>query len=210
MCHGSFNVVLIAIALLPSCRQTTETPSAYYIALNDSVSTAHIADSLAIIQREDSLYNLYKKGELFYSPVIRVTEGKEQFLFNEIEEEDSVVALDATGREAFYRDFRKGMKPELLKAHQLAWSLKEMQMQQAGNGGIGTVMTWLTDTPAAGQPYYKFFIKRMYEDRIGTVIPIPFVLVNVKTKEIFLESMNSGAVISLKEWRRNGGGFKDE
>lgn len=202
---------MLAVVMFLSCKQAIKPHSDHYnAALDDSVAKVNIADSLAVLHREDSLYSLYKKGELFYSSVIRVTAGKEQFLFNELEEEDSVVVLDSTGREAFYRDFRKGMKPELLKAHQLAWSLKEMQMQQAGNGGIGTVMTWLTDTPAAGQPYYKFFIKRMYEGRIGTVIPIPFILVNVKTKEIFLESMNSGAIISLKEWRRNGGGFKDE
>ena len=177
--------------------------------IQDSVARISVADSLAFA-KADSIHKLFVAGELFYPTVIRVADGKEQFIFDEDIADSVDILLDTASREDYYRTYRNRMDPKLLQAHRLAWTLKEMQMQQSGNGGVGTVMTWLTQTPTDKEPYYKFFIKRMYDDRIGTVIPIPYILVNVKTKQIFVESMNSGEILSIKEWRRNGNEFKEE
>jgi hypothetical protein len=87
--------------------------------------------------------------------------------------------------------------------HKLVWSLKEVKEQgSGGDGGLYTLATWLVEKPTNTNPFYSFEVRRNYYWRFGICIPIGFVKVNSKTKEIFINDPNLGDNLPLEEWRR--------
>ncbi len=191
-------VMLLAVVLLSACKfriQTEEESEQYRKAMSDSLFKADIARYQKQAQEsfnktQDSLYQLVLKGELYYTTIVRVGEGKPQFMYYSGDDSRILQIIDSGSRENFYKNVRIAMDKDLLKAHELAWGLEELKPLQKGDGGVGTIITNLIDTPTVRSSFYIFNLFRFNSPQdsiLPDTVELPRILVNIKTAKVLFQ-----------------------
>lgn len=157
----------------------------------------------------------FMDGKYYWGSVIRLTPGKPEFFLADSEYVETYITdaevkrmymeteyLFPHNREAYYQKMVAAIPREHIRALQMVWALPEVQFQaMGGDGGLHTLITWITGWPTADEPYYFVEIKRDYFYRLGTCIPISYVRVNPKTGKMWVMNTD-GEFLPLHEWRR--------
>ncbi len=162
----------------------------------------------------DSIEKAFLDEKLFYTTVIRLHSNDKAFIFID----DDYVAQSITdasvkklyetseylspeNREAFYQKISNALPKEDIAVFNRIWSLKEVRQQIGGDGGLHTLVTWITQKPTAKDPYYYIEVRRLYLERLGTCIPIGYIKMHSKTKALLV--MNSeGEYLPIAKWRQ--------
>lgn len=166
------------------------------------------------------LEQAFLDGKYYWGSMVRLTSGTPHFIWIDPEFVETYITdpevkrlyaeseyLFPENREAYYQKIVSAMPREELRAHRLVWALPEVREQaEGGDGGMHTLVTWITDRPSAGYPYYYVEIKRNYFLRLGTCIPISYLKVDPQTGEIRVMNTD-GDFLSLPEWRRMESGY---
>jgi hypothetical protein len=168
---------------------------------NDSILKKQ--ETNAMMVREDSLQHLFETGKMYWRNVIRVADSSPGFMYFDLED-STFVSLDSSNRENYYREFRRHISKDELRAQKIVWGLKEVLQQQQGDGGLYTEVSYLIDTPTTESPYYQFWMERIYPNRLGGIIDLPFINVDLKTNTMMVEEKVSGEQLSLQQWRKKG------
>jgi len=184
------------LLLLISCQHKPDNLAKGYPLVTDSGSIKK--ESAVSIDSSD---RAYYEDRLFYPTIIRLYKNERAFIFTDsvyIETAD----LDSTNREQYYDKVRPLISKDERKVHEIAWSIDEVKEQQSGDGGLYTVCTWIVERPdQTNHFFYTVDIKRNYVDRLGTVMPIKALKINLKTKEILVADMD-WTFHPLKKWRK--------
>lgn len=199
-----FTFLLIAAFLFVSCEKkiqktktdSSKTTESHSAVLGDSIEEAFLAE------------------KIFYTTVIRLYPNQSAFLFIDddyIEQNvsDTIVKklyqnaeyLAPENREAFYQKIVGSLPKEDLRILDRIWNLKEVREQVAGDGGLHTLVTWITQKPDKNDPFYYIEVRRLYRERLGTCTGIGFIKIEPKTNALFV--MNTeGVYLPLAEWRK--------
>jgi len=162
----------------------------------------------------DSIERAFLDGKLFYTTVIRLHPNDVAFIFID----DDYVAQSITdasvkklyetseylspeNREAFYQKISNALPKEDIRVFDRIWSVKEVRQQIGGDGGLHTLVTWITQKPTVEDPFYYIEIRRLYLERLGTCIPIGYIKMHSKTKYLLVMD-TEGEYLPIAKWRK--------
>lgn len=152
----------------------------------------------------DMLDSLWEHGQIYWSTVIRLVEGKPYYLYTEKGIDSAINYVNPPGREAYYKTVQQRLPPGELEAHLTLWQLPELQKQQAADGGMYTVVTCTEDTPTPQHPAYTLSVKRLYSGRIARVLALPMYITIDTARRRITMCNEDGRCLSLRQWRRKG------
>ncbi|THF52912.1 hypothetical protein E6C50_01515 [Flavobacterium supellecticarium] len=162
----------------------------------------------------DSIERAFLDEKLFYTTVIRLHPNNAAFIFIDNDyvtqsiKDVSVKKLYETSeylspenREAFYQKISNALPKEDIRVFDRIWSVKEVRQQIGGDGGLHTLVTWITQKPTAKDPYYYIEVRRLYLERLGTCIPIGYIKMHSKTNDLLVMD-TEGEYLPIAKWRK--------
>jgi len=162
----------------------------------------------------DSIERAFLDEKLFYTTVIRLHPNDNAFIFIDDDyvaqsiSDTSVKKLYETSeyllpenREAFYQAISNALPKEDITVFNRIWSLKEVRQQVGGDGGLHTLVTWITQKPTPEDPYYYVEVRRLYLERLGTCIPIGYIKMHGKTNDLLVMD-TEGNYLPIAKWRQ--------
>jgi hypothetical protein len=162
-------------------------------------SVAHAADSLAQRSKEDSLENQFEQNKIFFPTIVALSDKDSlAFIFIDTTLKDILTEAD---RWDYYKQARKLVPEKILRVHKRIWQLPELREQQAGNGGLYTVVTMITDTPARETDFYALEVRRNYVWRLGVVTDMAMMRYYPATDRIEITN-DEGNYMPVAAWRK--------
>lgn len=162
----------------------------------------------------DSIERAFLDEKLFYTTVIRLHPNNAAFIFIDNDyvtqsiKDVSVKKLYETSeylspenREAFYQKISNALPKEDIRVFDRIWSVKEVRQQIGGDGGLHTLVTWITQKPTLKDPFYYIEVRRLYPERLGTCIPIGYIKMHSKTKDLLVMDPE-GNYLPIAKWRQ--------
>lgn len=199
-----FAFLLIASFLFVSCEKKIQTTK---------TNTAKTVENHSVIPT-DSIEEAFLTEKIFYTTVIRLHPNQSAFIFIDddyIEQNvsDSIVKklyqnaeyLFPENREDFYQKIIGSLPKEDLRILDRIWSLKEVREQISGDGGLHTLVTWITQKPTRDDPFYYVEVRRLYRERLGNCTGIGFIKIEAKTNALLVMD-SEGVYLPLTEWRK--------
>jgi len=148
---------------------------------------------------KDSKLADYYSNKLYLPNVVRLHTGdKHGFIYI-----DSLSLnpgrIDNASREAYYIRAIATVSKEDLQVHEAIWAIPEVRKMQQGDGGNGTVVTWITGRPHPSDHYTV----ELRKNDIDEMTPLNDICsFTVRLHPLKIEVANSsGYYVPVSEWR---------
>ncbi len=163
----------------------------------------------------DSIEKLFMEGKYFEATFIRLNKDSDAFIYIEDDYAKKNIkdgkikrlflktkGLTTDNREDYYNKIISGLPIEDIEIHKKVWNIEEVKKQQAGDGGMYTLATWITGKPTKTNPLYSIEVRRNYFDRFGICTTIGYIKINAKTSQILVNDFESGEDLPIEQWRK--------
>jgi len=147
----------------------------------------------------DSKEKDYYDSRLYLPNVVRLYAGSKRAFIYIDSPALNPGKLDSSNREAYYAKALATVSSEDLRVHEAIWAIPEVRKMQQGDGGYGTLVTWITGRPHPSDHY----VVELRKNDIAEMTPLNDVSsFTVRLHPLKIEVTNSsGYYVPLAEWQ---------
>ena len=165
----------------------------------DSAKRINLIEKSPIKTGDSSLAPYYKNK--YYLPYIVRLDKKAKSAFIQIDTAYfNTQKLDNNTREDYYNKAIALQPKDDLQAFRAVWSLPEMRDLQQGDGGYGTIVTWIKERADQKNKAYIIEIRRNDVEQLSLVKGTSFFRIRLHPQSIEIAD-ESGYFVTLQAWR---------